>query len=99
MPTYEYRCPSGHVFERFYPRVTDRRRLPCPQCGKRAERQISAGAGVVFKGSGFYATDYQRAGAKAEQAEKAETETKSAESKPAEKPSSKSSKKDRGSDS
>lgn len=99
MPTYEYRCPAGHVFERFYPRVTDRRRLPCPKCGKRAERQISRGGGLVFKGSGFYATDYKRAGAKAEKAEKAETETKSAESTPAEQPSSKSSKKDRSSDS
>ncbi len=99
MPTYEYRCRSGHVFERFFSKVTDKRRLPCPKCGKRAERQISAGAGLVFKGSGFYATDYKRAGVKVEKAEKGETETKSAESKPAEKPSSETSKKDRSADS
>ncbi|HUL48535.1 MAG TPA: FmdB family zinc ribbon protein [Gemmatimonadales bacterium] len=60
MPTYEYKCPNGHVFEKFYPQVNDRRRLRCPTCGKMAERQISGGAGLVFKGSGFYITDYKR---------------------------------------
>ncbi|MGH7676710.1 MAG: FmdB family zinc ribbon protein [Gemmatimonadales bacterium] len=92
MPTYEYRCPSGHVFERFFPRVSDKRRLPCPKCGKRAERQISGGVGVHFKGSGFYATDYQ-GGAATNKKETAETE-----SKPAEKAPTKS-KKDSSSDS
>ncbi|MGH7646015.1 MAG: FmdB family zinc ribbon protein [Gemmatimonadales bacterium] len=105
MPTYEYRCPSGHVFERFDPKVTDKRRLPCPKCGKRAERQISGGTGLVFKGSGFYATDYKRAGAKNEKAEgdsKGDSKpaekapSKEAESKPAEKSPSK---KDSSSDS
>ncbi|HEX9610983.1 MAG TPA: zinc ribbon domain-containing protein [Gemmatimonadales bacterium] len=62
MPTYEYKCPSGHVFEKFYPSITDKRRIKCPKCGKLAERLISGGAGLVFKGSGFYATDYKRAG-------------------------------------
>ncbi len=84
MPTYEYRCPSGHVFERFSPKVTDKRRLPCPKCGKRAERQISGGGGLVFKGSGFYATDYKRGGDKKEKAER-ESRKSEAESKPAEK--------------
>ncbi|HUK21035.1 MAG TPA: zinc ribbon domain-containing protein [Gemmatimonadales bacterium] len=60
MPTYEYRCPNGHTFEKFYPQVNDRRRLRCPTCGKTAERIISGGGGIVFKGSGFYATDYKR---------------------------------------
>jgi putative FmdB family regulatory protein len=64
MPTYEYRCPAGHSFEKFYPTMTHRRRVKCPTCGKLAERQISAGAGLVFKGSGFYITDYKRAGEK-----------------------------------
>jgi len=62
MPTYEYRCPNGHTFEKFYPQVNDRRRLRCPTCGKTAERIISGGGGIVFKGSGFYATDYKRSG-------------------------------------
>ena len=62
MPTYEYKCPAGHAFEKFYPTMNNARRVKCPTCGKMAERQISGGAGLVFKGSGFYITDYKRAG-------------------------------------
>ena len=72
MPTYEYKCPKGHVFERSFSRITSQRRAKCPVCGKRAERQISGGAGIVFKGSGFYHTDYKRAGEKPEQGDTAE---------------------------
>src|SRR5256712_13993041 len=64
MPTYEYKCPAGHVFEKFYPTMNSSRRVKCPTCGKMAERQISGGTGLVFKGSGFYITDYKRAGEK-----------------------------------
>src|SRR2546426_4332524 len=62
MPTYEYKCPAGHRFEKFYATMNDSRRVKCPTCGKQAERQISGGTGLVFKGSGFYVTDYKRAG-------------------------------------
>jgi putative FmdB family regulatory protein len=59
MPTYEYRCPDGHEFERFYRKISDATPdVTCPVCGKPAERKLSAGAGLVFKGSGFYLTDY-----------------------------------------
>ena len=59
MPTYEYRCPEGHEFERFYRKISDATpELPCHTCGKPAERRLSGGAGLVFKGSGFYLTDY-----------------------------------------
>jgi putative FmdB family regulatory protein len=59
MPTYEFRCPDGHLFEKFYRKISDATgEVLCPTCGKVAERQISAGAGLVFKGSGFYLTDY-----------------------------------------
>ncbi|HSQ32619.1 MAG TPA: zinc ribbon domain-containing protein [Gemmatimonadaceae bacterium] len=59
MPTYEYRCPEGHSFERFYRKMSDAApELACPQCGKVAARQLTGGAGLVFKGSGFYLTDY-----------------------------------------
>jgi putative FmdB family regulatory protein len=80
MPTYEYKCPNGHVFEKFYPTITETRRVKCPTCGKLAERQISGGAGLVFKGSGFYITDYKRAGEKKDQKEETKPAT---ESKPA----------------
>ena len=82
MPTYEFKCPKGHVFEKFYPTITNTRRLTCPKCGKVARRLISGGAGLVFKGSGFYTTDYKRAGEKAEKTEKVEKPEKPAESKP-----------------
>lgn len=59
MPTYEFLCPNGHEFERFFGKISDSRsELPCPDCGQVATRQISGGAGLVFKGSGFYLTDY-----------------------------------------
>ena len=59
MPTYEFRCPLGHEFERFYRTIgTAEAQTACPECGQPAERQMSAGAGLLFKGSGFYLTDY-----------------------------------------
>lgn len=59
MPTYEYRCPDGHEFEHFYRKISDAAsELPCPECGKIATRRLTGGAGLVFKGSGFYLTDY-----------------------------------------
>ena len=60
MPTYEYRCGAcGARFERFQ-KMTDDPVSVCPECGEEeAERLISRGGGLVFKGSGFYATDYR----------------------------------------
>ncbi len=59
MPTYEFRCPEGHEFERFYRKVSDAPgQMECPECGKLSERVLSGGAGLLFKGSGFYLTDY-----------------------------------------
>src|SRR6476646_11361874 len=59
MPTYEFRCPDGHEFEKFYRKISDyTSELPCPECGKPAARLVSGGAGLLFKGSGFYLTDY-----------------------------------------
>lgn len=60
MPTYEYRCPAcGNDFELFQ-KMSDEPVATCPKCGTQAPRRLSAGAGLVFKGSGFYITDYQR---------------------------------------
>jgi putative FmdB family regulatory protein len=59
MPTYEYRCPNGHDFEKFYRTISaSEAEIVCPQCGAMGVRQVSGGAGLVFKGSGFYLTDY-----------------------------------------
>ena len=60
MPTYDYQCKAcGHVFERFQS-MTARPIRKCPLCKKlKAQRLIGMGAGVIFKGSGFYETDYR----------------------------------------
>jgi len=84
MPTYEYRCPEGHAFEKFQ-KMTDKPRAKCPVCGKTATRKISGGAGLVFKGSGFYITDYGKDGKGPRKPESESTpasETKSSEAKP-----------------
>jgi putative FmdB family regulatory protein len=99
MPTYEYQCPEGHEFELFQ-KMSDKPRAKCPTCGRPATRKISGGAGLVFKGSGFYITDYGKDGkgppkdaAKAESAEKPEAKSQSAAgekpAKAAEKPAAK----------
>lgn len=62
MPTYEYRCTKcGHRYEKFQ-NMSDNSRPRCPKCRSKGEREISGGVGIVFKGSGFYITDYKRAG-------------------------------------
>ena len=63
MPTYEYECRAcGHRFERMQG-MSDPQVRTCPVCGKRkVERNISGGAGLLFKGSGFYITDYRSQG-------------------------------------
>ena len=60
MPTYDYECDAcGHKFEKFQS-ITARPVRACPACGKRKVRRlIGMGAGVIFKGSGFYQTDYR----------------------------------------
>ena len=81
MPTYEYVCRAcRHEFERFQP-ITSSPVRTCPKCGrKRVERKIGIGAAVLFKGGGFYETDYRSESyRKTEEAEKKETEKKPAE--------------------
>ncbi len=61
MPTYEYECENcGHAFEEFQ-YMSDKPLRKCPKCAKmKLQRLIGAGAGIIFKGSGFYETDYKR---------------------------------------
>ena len=72
MPTYEYECQKcGNVFEKFQ-NIKDEPLKKCPKCSGKVKRLIGTGAGVIFKGSGFYATDYRsksyREGAKSDSA-------------------------------
>ena len=61
MPTYDYVCDEcGHRFERFQ-RMSEGNLRKCPECGRlKLKRLMGTGAGVIFKGSGFYETDYKR---------------------------------------
>lgn len=62
MPTYEFKCVNcGHLFERFLS-ISDNSSQKCPVCGKNTQRLISSGAGLIFKGSGFYVNDYRKKG-------------------------------------
>src|SRR6476659_4425583 len=62
MPTYDYKCDAcGHAFEKFQS-ITAAPLRKCPKCGKaKVKRLLGTGAGVIFKGSGFYTTDYRDA--------------------------------------
>ena len=106
MPTYSYICEAcEYEFERFQS-ITARPLRLCPECGKRKlKRLIGAGAGIIFKGSGFYQTDYRSESyKKAQESEKKttdkdtkkkETDTKTTDSKPSKeaKPTTKDKKK------
>ena len=78
MPTYEYQCDAcGNKFEKFQS-ITSAPIKKCPKCGKnKVRRLISTGAGLIFKGSGFYITDYRsdsyKEKAKSESGEKSDT--------------------------
>lgn len=97
MPTYDYLCSKcGHKFEKFQS-ITAGTLKKCPECGKMSlQRLIGTGSGIIFKGSGFYETDYRKkdgGGSAASSTPKKDAETKStekketktADSKPAEK--------------
>ena len=60
MPNYDYECSAcGHTFEEFQT-MTDKKLTKCPKCGKqKLSRLIGGGSGMIFKGTGFYQTDYK----------------------------------------
>lgn len=61
MPTYEYKCSDcGYFFEEFQG-INEPKIETCPRCGKKVRRLISGGACLIFKGTGFYITDYKKA--------------------------------------
>lgn len=68
MPTYEFRCPDGTVIERIFKISEVPAEIPSPKGDGMAVRMISGGAGLLFKGSGFYITDYGKDGKKDQRA-------------------------------
>ena len=100
MPTYEYKCSHcDHLMEKFQS-ITANPLKKCPECGKlKLQRLLGTGAGLIFKGSGFYETDYRsesyKKGAEGEKKSTTDTktdnkkdtkiETKKADTKPAKK--------------
>ena len=97
MPTYEYRCSNGHEFEKRYSTISaSESEVPCPECGAVGVRHLSVGGALVFKGSGFYLTDYgknahaTRGGAKPPRAEGESGASESSKSESSKSESSKS---------
>ncbi len=78
MPTYEYECQAcGHRFD-VLQKITEEPLTRCPRCRKaRLKRLIGAGLGVIFKGSGFYTTDYKRSGSNGSSSRKSDAKTES----------------------
>lgn len=60
MPTYDYECSKcGHTFEKFQ-KMSDALLKSCPKCKGKVHRLIGGGSGIIFKGTGFYETDYKK---------------------------------------
>ncbi|MCC6245996.1 MAG: zinc ribbon domain-containing protein [Gemmatimonadaceae bacterium] len=80
MPTYEFRCPDGTVIERIFKISEVPSEIPSPKGDGMAVRMISGGAGLLFKGSGFYITDYGKDGKKDQRAASASSDASSSAS-------------------
>ena len=64
MPTYEYECTNCNKIFDIFQKITDKPLDECPKCHKKISRLIGGGGGLIFKGSGFYATDYAKSKSK-----------------------------------
>ncbi|MCY4474086.1 MAG: zinc ribbon domain-containing protein [Chloroflexi bacterium] len=89
MPIYEYKCENGHVFDEMQS-FSSEPIATCDDCGTAASRMLSVPM-VLYKGSGFYTTDYGRNGSASRSKSDSNGESSSADSKPKEKAKSKSS--------
>ncbi len=77
MPTYTYECKTcEHSFDLFHA-ISANPRPKCPECGGACKRLLGTGAGVIFKGSGFYETDYKKNGSKVSSSSKSSSKAKS----------------------
>ena len=93
MPTYEYKCTNcGHTFEAFQS-IKDKPLSRCPKCKGSVRRVINGGMGVIFKGSGFYTTDYKRSSALTGGNGHSDKDKEKTTDKPAEKPPEKTTEK------
>ena len=80
MPTYDYKCSScGHTFEAFQ-KMTDEPLSECPECKGEVKRLIGAGLSPIFKGSGFYQTDYKKDNSKSSKKEESSKNTENVNS-------------------
>ncbi len=87
MPTYEYVCASCGSEHEYFQSMSEAPKRKCPECGAlKLQRRIGSGAGIIFKGSGFYETDYRsesyKKGAEADKKKASEKSEKKKESKP-----------------
>ena len=60
MPTYDYKCESCKDIFEFFQNMSDKPLTKCPKCNNKVRRLVSGGSGLIFKGSGFYLTDYAK---------------------------------------
>jgi putative FmdB family regulatory protein len=60
MPTYEYECQKCHQRSELFQSIKEKPKTTCMKCGGRVKRLLGTGAGIIFKGSGFYTTDYRK---------------------------------------
>ncbi|UCF71780.1 MAG: zinc ribbon domain-containing protein [candidate division WOR-3 bacterium] len=81
MPTYEYECLNCRKTLEEFQKITDDPLTRCPKCGGKLRRLISGGAGLIFKGNGFYVTDYKRSQLPEKKVEKG-TQLKNPDDKP-----------------
>lgn len=60
MPFYEYQCEDCETKIEYFQSITDEPKTVCPTCKGHLQRMVTKGAGIIFKGTGFYETDYKR---------------------------------------
>jgi putative FmdB family regulatory protein len=80
MPTYDYDCPTCNQTFEVFQSITAPPLETCPTCGGKVQRRIHGGSGLIFKGSGFYLTDYKKSG---ENKSESKTEKSEDKAKPA----------------
>jgi len=83
MPTYDYDCATCNQTFEVFQSITAAPLETCPTCGGKVQRRIHGGTGLIFKGSGFYLTDYKKSGASAENKSESKTEKSDDQAKPA----------------